>query len=59
MTAEEHQVNGGLGELVARTVAEVQPVPMGIVAVDDRFSSAATAARSGAQIVDNQLLTGF
>lgn len=37
VTAEEHQINGGLGELVARTVAEGHPVPMGFVAVQDHF----------------------
>lgn len=37
ITAEEHQINGGLGELVARICATRHPVPMGFVAVQDAF----------------------
>jgi transketolase len=37
VTAEEHQVNGGLGGAVAEAVAGTHPVPMEFVAVMDRF----------------------
>ncbi len=42
VTAEEHQINGGLGEAVARVVASHCPVPMGFVAVQDVFGSSGT-----------------
>jgi len=37
VTAEEHQINGGLGGAVAEVIVRTQPVPMEFVAVDDRF----------------------
>ncbi len=37
LTAEEHQINGGLGSVVAQVVAEKHPVPMEFVAVMDRY----------------------
>ncbi len=37
VTAEEHQEHGGLGSMVARIVAENNPVPMEFVAVKDVF----------------------
>ena len=37
VTAEEHQVNGGLGESVARVLALNHPVPIEMVAVNDQF----------------------
>jgi transketolase len=37
VTAEEHQVNGGLGGAVAEVVVQYAPVPMELVAVHDRF----------------------
>jgi transketolase len=37
VTAEEHQLNCGLGDAVAHVVAETHPVPMEIVAVQDTF----------------------
>jgi transketolase len=37
VTAEEHQEHGGLGSIVARIVAKYTPVPMGFVAVKDKF----------------------
>ena len=37
VTAEEHQVNGGLGGAVAEVVVQNHPVPMELVAVHDRF----------------------
>ena len=43
VTAEEHQIHGGLGSAVAETVVQSHPVPMELVAVQDRFG------RSGKQ----------
>ena len=37
LTAEEHQINGGLGESVAQVLVRNQPVPMEMVAVNDSF----------------------
>jgi transketolase len=37
VTAEEHMKNGGLGESIARLLAEKAPAPMRIVAVNDMF----------------------
>ena len=37
VTAEEHQINGGLGESVSRVLAQKMPVPMEFVAVNDQF----------------------
>ncbi len=37
VTAEEHQVHGGLGSAVAEVVVATHPVPMELVAVQDRF----------------------
>lgn len=37
VTAEEHQVNGGLGESITRLLAEHHPVPHRLVAVNDQF----------------------
>ena len=37
VTAEEHQIYGGLGSAVAEVVVQNCPVPMEIVAVDDSF----------------------
>jgi transketolase len=37
VTAEEHQIYGGLGSAVAQVVAREYPVPMDYVAVMDRF----------------------
>ncbi|KKQ76974.1 MAG: hypothetical protein US99_C0053G0003 [Candidatus Daviesbacteria bacterium GW2011_GWF2_38_6] len=37
VTAEEHQVNGGLGSAVAELVSQHFPVPMKIIGVEDRF----------------------
>jgi len=36
--AEEHQVKGGMGSLVAQVVAENQPVPMAFVGVEDSYA---------------------
>ncbi len=37
VTAEEHQINGGLGDAVAGVIAREHPAPMEMVAVHDRF----------------------
>ncbi len=37
VTAEEHQVNGGLGSAVAEVVVQHWPVPMAFVGMPDRF----------------------
>jgi transketolase len=44
LTVEEHQVNGGLGEAVARCVAEREPVPMACIAVQDSFGESGDAS---------------
>ena len=44
VTAEEHNVLGGLGESVARTLAKNHPVPQEFVAVDDTFGESGTPA---------------
>ena len=45
VTAEEHNVLGGLGESVARTLALNNPTPQEFVAVDDSFGESATPAQ--------------
>ena len=37
MTAEEHSINGGLGEAVASALSETYPVPVMRVGVADTF----------------------
>jgi transketolase len=37
ISAEEHQVSGGMGESIARLLAERLPVPMEFIAVKDKF----------------------
>lgn len=37
VTAEEHQVNGGLGSAVSEVISQNHPVPMKMVGVMDRF----------------------
>ncbi len=37
VTAEEHQIHGGLGSVVAEVIAQRYPVPMHFVGVADRF----------------------
>jgi len=44
VTAEEHQVNGGLGGAVAECVVQNHPVPMELVAVHDRFGQSGKPA---------------
>ena len=50
VTAEEHQIHGGLGGAVAEAVVQSAPVPMELVAVQDRFG------RSGKQ---EELMAAF
>jgi transketolase len=42
VTAEEHQVNGGLGDSVAQLLARRQPTPQEYVAVNDSFGESGT-----------------
>jgi transketolase len=44
VTAEEHQVNGGLGGAVAEVVVQTHAVPMELVAVHDRFGQSGKPA---------------
>jgi transketolase len=44
VTAEEHQVNGGLGGAVAEVVVQEHPVPIEMVAVHDRFGQSGKPA---------------
>ena len=44
VTAEEHQVNGGLGGAVSEVVVQACPVPMELVAVHDRFGQSGKPA---------------
>lgn len=37
VTAEEHQYNGGLGDIIAQTLVRNQPVPQEFVGVNDSF----------------------
>jgi len=42
VTAEEHQVNGGLGSAVAEVVVRKCPVPMELIGVQDSFGESGT-----------------
>jgi transketolase len=42
VTAEEHVLEGGLGSLVARVVAQTQPVPMEFVGIKNTYAESAT-----------------
>ena len=42
VTAEEHQRLGGLGSSVSQVLAENNPTPMRMVAVDDSFGESGT-----------------
>ena len=44
VTAEEHQINGGLGGAVSEVVVQTCPVPMELVAVNDRFGQSGKPA---------------
>lgn len=43
LTAEEHQIRGGLGSAVAEVVTQHCPVPMDLVGMDDTFGESGTA----------------
>lgn len=45
LTAEEHQVAGGLGSAVAQVIVRHAPVPMDFVGVQDQFGQSATASQ--------------
>lgn len=45
VTAEEHQLNGGMGESIARLLAETRPTPIEMVGVNDRFGESGTPAQ--------------
>ncbi len=42
VTAEEHQMNGGLGDSIAQLLARKQPTPQEFVAVNDSFGESGT-----------------
>lgn len=42
VTAEEHQINGGLGDSVAQVLARFRPTPVEMVAVNDTFGESGT-----------------
>lgn len=42
VSAEEHQIAGGLGESIAQVLSRKQPTPLEIVAVDDKFGESGT-----------------
>ncbi len=42
VTAEEHQVHGGLGDAIAHVLSNRLPAPMEFVAVNDRFGESGT-----------------
>lgn len=43
VTAEEHQVAGGMGSAVAEVLAKNHPVPMEFVGMQDQFGESGTA----------------
>ena len=45
VTAEEHQINGGLGDSVAQLLARNNPTPMEMVGVNDVFGESGTPAQ--------------
>lgn len=44
VTAEEHQVNGGLGGAIAEVVSQSYPVPMKIIGIEDTFGESGSPA---------------
>lgn len=42
VSAEEHQMNGGLGDSIAQVLIQNQPVPLEYVAVNDQFGESGT-----------------
>lgn len=45
VTAEEHQLNGGLGDSIAQLLVRECPLPMEMVGVDDKFGESGTPAQ--------------
>lgn len=45
VTAEEHQIAGGLGESVAQVISRNNPVPQEFIAVNDSFGESGTPAQ--------------
>lgn len=45
VSAEEHQMNGGLGDSIAQTLALHHPAPLEMVAVNDSFGESGTPAQ--------------
>jgi len=45
VSAEEHQMNGGLGDSIAQTLALHMPAPLEMVAVNDSFGESGTPAQ--------------
>ena len=45
VTAEEHQMNGGLGDLVCQLLSRKMPKPVEVVGVDDSFGESGTPAQ--------------
>ncbi|MEA3500251.1 MAG: transketolase family protein [Candidatus Marinimicrobia bacterium] len=43
VTAEEHQVAGGLGSAVAETVSQLNPVPIEMIGINDKFGISGTS----------------
>ena len=44
VTAEEHQMNGGLGDSIAQVLGRQLPTPIEMVAVDDQFGESGKPA---------------
>ena len=44
VSAEEHQIAGGLGESIAKVLASNSPAPMEFVAVNDKFGESGKPA---------------
>ncbi|MBR4805574.1 MAG: transketolase family protein, partial [Bacteroidales bacterium] len=44
VTAEEHFIAGGMGEMIAGVLAAEKPVPVEYVAINDRFGQSGTPA---------------
>ena len=42
VTAEEHQMNGGLGDSIAQLLSRELPTPIEMVAVNDKFGESGT-----------------
>ncbi|MDX2128781.1 MAG: transketolase family protein [Chloroherpetonaceae bacterium] len=43
VTAEEHQINTGLGDLIANFCSRYKPIPIEMIAVEDKFGESGTA----------------